>query len=99
MQKNGLGKYVDAGEIATLVTEKTDRILASKHRTNWKPPVADPEGIEQRTFQGIKPVTYRRPKKPRGLKGQAIPYASKFYRSTMYEPEPFYGMKEKMSWV
>ena len=50
MQKNGLGKYVDAGEIATLVTEKTDRILASKHRTNWKPPVADPEGIEQRTW-------------------------------------------------
>jgi len=100
IKKSGLGKYIDAEEVGTMVTQKLDLILASKHRKNWKPRILDAIPAQaERTFKGIQPVTYRHPKKPQGLTGEAIPYCSKFYRSTMYEPEPCWGMKEKMSWV
>jgi len=42
-------------------------------------------------------------RKPKGGacagKGKAIPYCSKFYRATLYEPEPNLNLKEMMSWV
>ena len=106
IKKNGLDRYVDAGEIGSQVYDKMQHIMSlskselrrpKKQRSESAQAALPPE--TNKKYTGIQPVTSRQPKKPKGIKGQAIPYCSKFYRSTMYEPEPNRNMKEMMSVV